>query len=78
MSVLKAKKRGRPYLYPWGKWLNGKKHKLILSKDIHCTVHTFRVNFVKKAKQVNRRTRTQTITQEDGSVVLIIQAVPLS
>lgn len=68
-------KRGRPQRYPWNKWLSGKKFTLVVGEDILCSVHTFRVNFAKKAKAIGYRTHTTLI--DDGKPALIIRATPM-
>ena len=74
-------KRGRPQRYPWNKWLSGKKFTLVIGEDILCSVHTFRVNFAKKAKAIGYRTHTVLNVPKIGvngtKFTLTIRATPM-
>jgi hypothetical protein len=63
-------RQGRPPIYPWPEWMDGRIHKLYQDKDFpNALVSSFRVRAHQVAKSYGLKVKTQIV--DNGDAILI-------
>lgn len=55
-------KTGRPAIYPYEKWTNGKIHTIVRVQDYHCTDGSIRAALRNHAGSIGRKVRIKTVS----------------
>ncbi len=55
-------KTGRPAIYPYEKWTDGKIHTIALAQDYHCTDGSMRAALRGYASRIGRKVRIKTVS----------------
>jgi hypothetical protein len=59
--------------YPWNEWLDGGAWELVRGEDFHSKLSTLRANAQVQARKRGGRTRSKTLTTQDGREAVVIQ-----
>lgn len=65
---------GRPRKYDWDSWLDGQVRKLIQGKHYETSTASIRATASNAAKKAGKKLRSKSMTEDDGTEALIIQA----
>lgn len=59
--------------YPWDEWLDGSAWELVRGDDFQSKLSTLRANAQVQARKREGRTRSKTVTTQDGREAVVIQ-----